>query len=99
MDETPGPSLTGRQAGLYEVRELISEGGMGAVYRGVRASDFQMQVAIKVVRRGMDADFIVQRFRQERQILARMEHPNIARLLDGGTIDGAPYLVMELIDG
>src|SRR5205085_8234746 len=60
-------SLTGRQFGPYQVGELIARGGMGAVYRAVRASDFQKQVAIKVVKRGMDTDFILQRFRHERQ--------------------------------
>src|SRR5437867_5907737 len=74
---------------------------MGAVYRAVRADDhFRQQVAIKIVKRGMDTDFILRRFRNERQILAGLEHANIARLLDGGaTDDGLPYYVMEYIEG
>jgi tetratricopeptide (TPR) repeat protein/tRNA A-37 threonylcarbamoyl transferase component Bud32 len=89
-----------KRFGIYEVVEQIGEGGMGAVYRAVRESDFQMQVAIKLVRRGMDTDYFLSRFRRERQILAGLEHPNIARLLDGGaTVEGLPYLVMEFIDG
>ena len=74
---------------------------MGTVYRAVRADDhFRQQVAIKIVKRGMDTDFILRRFRHERQILASLDHPNIARLLDGGaTEDGLPYYVMEYIEG
>jgi serine/threonine protein kinase len=92
--------LTGRQVGHYQLREPIAEGGMGTVYRAVRSSDFEKQVAIKLVKRGMDTDFILRRFRHERQILAGLDHPNIARLLDGGAAgDGRPYLVMEYIEG
>ena len=92
--------LTGRQVGHYQLCEPIAEGGMGTVYRAVRSSDFEKQVAIKLVKRGMDTDFILRRFRHERQILAGLDHPNIARLLDGGaTEDGRPYLVMEYIEG
>lgn len=98
--DKPAENLAGRRVGLYQIVEQIGEGGMGAVYRAVRVSDFQKQVAIKVVKRGMDTDFVLQRFRQERQILAALDHPNIAQLLDGGaTEDGVPYLVMEYIEG
>src|SRR5450755_3278054 len=74
---------------------------MGAVYRAVRADDqYQKQVAIKLVRTGFETRFARVRFRSERQILATLEHPNIARLLDGGTADdGSPYFVMELVEG
>ena len=74
---------------------------MGRVYRAVRADDeYQQEVAIKLVRASADAGFVAQRLRTERQILASLTHPNIARLLDGGTTpEGVPYLVMELIDG
>src|SRR5919202_820505 len=74
---------------------------MGAVYLAERDdSEFQQRVAIKVVKRGMDTDFILRRFRHERQILATFDHPNIARLFDGGTTDdGLPYFVMEFIEG
>jgi tetratricopeptide (TPR) repeat protein/tRNA A-37 threonylcarbamoyl transferase component Bud32 len=92
--------LTGRQIGSYLLGEPIAEGGMGTVYHAVRLSDFERQVAIKLVKRGMDTGFILRRFRHERQILAGLDHPNIARLLDGGaTDDDRPYLVMEYIEG
>jgi eukaryotic-like serine/threonine-protein kinase len=91
---------SGGQIGPYRVLERIGEGGMGIVYRAVRVTDFQMQVAIKVVKRGMDTSFVLRRFGNERQILAGLDHPNIARLLDGGaTQDGRPYLVMDYIEG
>ena len=87
--------------GPYRVVEEIGRGGMGTVYRAVRADDaFRKQVAIKIVKRGMDHDFVLRRFKNERQILATLDHPNVARLLDGGaTEDGLPYFVMEYIDG
>ncbi len=74
---------------------------MGSVYRARRSDDvFQKEVAIKVVKRGMASGDLLRRFRRERQILARLEHPNIARVLDGGsTDDGLPYLVMEYVEG
>ena len=91
----------GRRIGAYKIIELIGVGGMGEVYRAFRADDqYRKEVALKVVRVGQDSSVIIARFRNERQILASLEHPNIARLLDGGTTDGgAPYLVMELIEG
>jgi non-specific serine/threonine protein kinase/serine/threonine-protein kinase len=93
--------LAGRRLGQYELLEEIGTGGMGDVYRAVRVDgEYEHQVAIKLVRAGVDAEFVGQRLRTERQILAAFEHPNIARLLDGGTTeDGVPYLVMELIAG
>jgi len=92
--------LPGQQLGSYQLVELIGHGGMGSVYRAARTSDFRKEVAVKVVKRGMDTEFILERFRQERQILAALDHPNIARLLDGGaTSDGRPYIVMELVTG
>src|SRR5215470_1310681 len=94
-------SWVGRRIGAYEVVALIGEGGMGSVYRGTRADEqYQKQVAIKVVRQGLGTAFALAQFRAERQILANLDHPHIARLLDGGTTDtGLPYLVMELVDG
>lgn len=91
----------GERIGPYRLEALIGSGGMGRVYRAVRCDDvFDKAVAIKRIKRGMDADEIIARFRTERQILARLEHPNIARLLDGGTdAQGLPYLVMEFVDG
>src|SRR5262249_49612205 len=74
---------------------------MGAVYLAERADgEYRKTVALKLIRRGMDSDFIIQRFRNERQILAELDHPNIARLLDGRSTDGGlPYFVMEYVDG
>jgi serine/threonine protein kinase/tetratricopeptide (TPR) repeat protein len=91
----------GRRIGVYQIVSEIAQGGMGAVYRAVRADgQYEKQVAIKLVRVGFDTAFMLERFRHERQILATLDHPNIARLLDGGTTDeGQPYLVMELIEG
>src|SRR5580658_10202716 len=91
----------GRRVGPYEIVEEIGAGGMGEVYRATRADDqFRKEVAIKLVRVGYDSDFIVARFRTERQVLAGLEHPNIARLLDGGTTkEGVPYFAMELVEG
>src|SRR5574341_376668 len=93
--------LIGRRLGAYEIVREVGRGGMGAVYEAVRADkEFTKRVAIKLVKRGMDTDFILRRFRTERQILAALDHPNIARLLDGGTTDdGLPYFVMEFIAG
>jgi len=98
LEEAP---FIGRRVGSYRIVRELGRGGMGAVYLAVRADDeFQKRVAIKLVKRGMDTDFILRRFRQERQILASLEHQNIARLLDGGTTDdGLPYFVMEYIEG
>ncbi len=89
------------ESGPYQVLEEIGHGGMGTVYRAVRADDqYQKQVAIKVVRSGLGDRLAIQRFKAERQILANLDHANIARLLDGGTTeDGRPYVVMEYIEG
>ncbi len=97
-----GPALPpGTRVGQYQIVSLIGEGGMGSVYRARRSDDvFQKEVAIKVVKRGMASGDLLRRFRRERQILARLEHPYIARVLDGGsTDDGLPYLVMEYVEG
>lgn len=95
------PTRTGRRIGVYQIGDEIGHGGMGEVYRALRADgQYHKQVAIKLVRGGMDTSSVIERFRNERQILASLDHPNIARLLDGGTTeDGVPYLVMELIEG
>jgi eukaryotic-like serine/threonine-protein kinase len=91
----------GQRLGAYRLTGLIGQGGMGAVYRGVRDDDqYRKQVAVKLVKLGMDTESLLRRFRHERQILASLDHPHIARLLDGGsTDDGLPYLVMEYIEG
>ena len=95
------PSRVGRRIGAYNIVEEIGRGGMGEVYRAGRADgQYEKEVAIKLVRGGYDTASVLERFRHERQILASLDHPNIARLLDGGTTDeGIPYLVMELIEG
>lgn len=95
------PSLSGQRVGNYAIERELGRGGMGTVYLAHRADDqYKKLVAIKIVRRGMDTNDIVRRFRNERQILASLEHPNIARLLDGGTTgDGVPYIVMEYVEG
>lgn len=94
-------SVAGKQVGPYKIIREIGHGGMGAVYLAVRADDqYKKRVAIKLIKRGMDTVSILRRFRNERQILAGLDHPNIARLLDGGTTeDGLPYFVMEYIEG
>jgi non-specific serine/threonine protein kinase/serine/threonine-protein kinase len=94
-------AVLGCRLGDYEVVGLVGQGGMGIVYHGVRADDqFRKRVAIKLIRRGMDSAFVVQRFRRERQILASLDHPSIARLVDAGTApDGRPFIVMEYVDG
>lgn len=90
-----------RRIGPYVVTEELGRGGMGSVYKAVRQDDpLRKAVALKIVRRGMDHEFIVRRFRNERSILAALNHPNIAKLIDGGaTDDGIPYFVMEYVAG
>ncbi len=94
-------SHRGARLGSYEIIREIGRGGMGAVYLARRAdAAFEKEVAIKLLKRGTDTDEVLRRFQSERQILARLEHPNIARLLDAGTTDdGLPYFVMEYIVG
>jgi eukaryotic-like serine/threonine-protein kinase len=89
------------QLGSYRLLKEIGRGGMGTVYLAERADgQFRKQVAVKMVRPGMDTEFILARFRRERQVLGRLDHPNVGRLLDGGTAtNGTPYFVMEFIDG
>lgn len=93
--------LIGQRIGPYKILREIGQGGMGTVYLAERADEqFRKRVALKVVKRGMDAEDILSRFRHERQILAALDHPNIARLLDGGTTtDGLPYFVLEFVEG
>lgn len=86
--------------GSYRIVSEVSQGGMGTVYLAEREGEVRQRVAVKVIRGGMNTDHVVGRFRQERQILANLDHPNIARFLDGGTTrDGLPYFVMEFVDG
>ncbi len=113
-DETVGSAVSafavtlvasrGDRVGPYRLVREIGQGGMGTVYEAVRDDDqYRKKVAIKVVKRGMDSAEVLARFRHERQILAGLEHPNIARLIDGGTLPAShgslPFLVMEYVEG
>ncbi|KAB2839492.1 MAG: serine/threonine protein kinase, partial [Burkholderiales bacterium] len=99
--EKPASRWLGLRLGPYRVVGEIATGGMGEVLRARRDdAQFEQEVAIKLLRHGWDNELARQRFRRERQILARLEHPNIARLIDGGeTETGSPYLVMEFVRG
>jgi tetratricopeptide (TPR) repeat protein len=94
-------SWTGRRVGPYRIVRPLGRGGMGAVHLAVRDDDqFHKEVAIKTLKFDLDGGPAVLRFRHERQILAHLEHPNIARLLDGGATEhGSPYIVLEYIEG
>ncbi len=89
------------RVGDYAIVREIGRGGMGAVYLAESAdAEYRQQVAIKIIKRGMDTDEVLRRFRGERQILANLNHPHITRLLDGGqTSNGLPFLVMEYVEG
>jgi eukaryotic-like serine/threonine-protein kinase len=94
-------SAVGRRLGAYRITEEIARGGMGSVYKAIRDDDeYKKLVAIKTVRSELANEELAQRFRAERQILANLDHPNIARLIDGGRgDDGTPYFVMEYVSG
>ena len=96
-----GPSLLAERvfAGRFKLRQKLGEGGMGEVWVADQAAPVQRRVAIKVVRPGLDSERMLARFDQERQALALMDHPNIAKVLDAGEAEGRPYFVMELIKG
>ncbi|HYX30870.1 MAG TPA: serine/threonine-protein kinase [Pyrinomonadaceae bacterium] len=100
-DGSFGASIIGKSIGPYQIIRELGRGGMGSVFLAIRgAADFNQQVALKIIKRGMDTDAILQRFVIERQILANLQHPNIAGFLDGGTTsDGLPFFVMEYVDG
>jgi len=93
--------MIGRRIGSYEIVRPIGQGGMAVVYLAVRADDaYHKQVAVKLVRSGLDNAEVLSRFRKERQTLASLDHPNIVRLIDGGrTPEGVPYLVMDVVEG
>jgi serine/threonine protein kinase/tetratricopeptide (TPR) repeat protein len=101
LKDIPAKSMIGRRIGSYRLEEEVGRGGMGVVYRAVRVDgEFDQTVAIKLIKRGMDTDLILKRFRRERQITAALNHPNIAYFFGGGsTDDGLPYFVMEFIVG
>ena len=87
-------------AGRYTLVEVIGEGGMGSVYLASQTEPVKRQVALKLIKTGMDSKAVLARFDAERQALALMDHPNIARIYDGGvTPSGQPFFVMELVDG
>jgi serine/threonine-protein kinase len=93
--------VAGARIGSYRIERMVGRGGMGVVYEAVRDDEqYVKRVAIKVVATGLFSDTLLRRFRNERQILANLDHPNIARLLDGGATEaGLPYVVMELVEG
>jgi eukaryotic-like serine/threonine-protein kinase len=101
IQESDRERAIGRHVGAWCIEREIGHGGMGTVYLARRAdAQFEKLAAIKLINRGMDTASVLRRFRDERQILARLEHENIAHLLDGGsTKDGLPYFVMEYIEG
>lgn len=96
-----GDDLADQRVGNWRILERVARGGLATVYRAAReGGDFEQTGAFKVLRRGLDTDDIVNRFRAERQILSSLAHPAIARILDGGAMpDGRPYLVLEYVDG
>lgn len=93
--------LSGRSIGYWRIEQRLARGGLATVYEARRNDgEFEQRVAFKVLRRGLDTDDLVARFRAERQILSALEHPGIANILDGGALgDGRPYLVLEFVDG
>ncbi|MHB8890319.1 MAG: protein kinase domain-containing protein, partial [Acidobacteriaceae bacterium] len=98
LDMGPALEIPGTQIGPYKLLEQIGEGGMGVVYMASQKQPVRRTVALKIIKLGMDTREVVSRFEAERQALAMMDHPNIAKVFDGGTTDaGRPYFVMELI--
>jgi serine/threonine protein kinase len=98
--DLPAGEHLGTLLGPYKLLEQIGEGGMGTVWMAEQTEPIQRRVAVKVVKQGMDSRQVLARFEAERQALALMEHPNIARVLDAGrTASGRPYFVMELVKG
>ncbi len=96
------PSEAGQlgSIGPYKLLRKLGEGGMGVVYHAEQSQPIRRDVALKVIKPGMDTQEVISRFESERQALAMMDHPNIARVIDAGTtVDGRPYFVMELVDG
>jgi serine/threonine-protein kinase len=100
-EEMEAREWVGRRVGAYRIVDLLAVGGMGSVFRAERIDgQYDHMAAIKVINGGVESARMRRRFHNERQALATLEHPNIARLLDGGaTEDGRPYLIMELVEG
>ncbi|MEZ5328119.1 MAG: protein kinase [Verrucomicrobiales bacterium] len=100
MDEAPADPLIGERLGPYKILQCIGEGGYGVVYLAEQREPIVRQVAVKVIKLGMDTKEVIARFEAERQALATLEHPNIARVIDAGaTPSGRPYFVMDLVRG
>ncbi len=100
VDYTPGPEKPGTVIGPYKLLQQLGEGGMGTVFLAEQTQPVQRKVAIKVIKPGMDSRQVLARFEQERQALAVMDHPNIAKVFDAGATDsGRPFFVMELVRG
>src|SRR5207253_11400947 len=100
VDEPPVSERPGTAIGSYKLLEQIGEGGFGVVFMSEQQQPVRRKVALKVLKPGMDTRQVVARFEAERQVLAIMDHPNIAKVHDGGvTPSGRPYFVMELIKG
>src|SRR5688572_33350547 len=102
--EAPGAATPGEQSGAqigrYKLLEKIGEGGMGTIWMAEQREPVRRRVALKIIKLGMDTKQVIARFEAERQALALMDHPNIARVFDGGaTLTGRPYFVMELVRG
>src|SRR5262249_17144859 len=100
IDEQPISEAPGDLIGPYKLMEQIGEGGMGLVFVAEQTRPVRRRVALKVIKPGMDTRRVIARFEAERQALALMDHPHIAKVLDGGTTEsGRPYFVMELVKG
>lgn len=98
--ENETDEFIGKKIGAYRLKKLLGAGGMSAVYLASRIDDFEKEVAVKIIPPFENRKQSAENFRRERQILARLEHPNIAQILDGGTTEGEkPYIVMEYVDG
>ena len=96
----PAVEVTGTMVGRYKLLERIGEGGFGVVFMAEQYHPVRRKVALKVIKPGMDTNQVIARFEAERQALAMMDHPNIAKVLDAGATDsGRPYFVMELVKG
>ena len=100
----PGPERPGMRVGPYKLLQFLGEGGMGTVFLAEQSQPIRRMVALKIIKHGLDSTQVLARFEAERQALALMDHPNIAKVLDAGKTDGEagaerPYFVMELVKG
>src|SRR5205814_550333 len=100
VDQPAALEAPGTRIGPYKLLEVIGEGGMGVVYLAAQTEPVRREVALKVIKPGMDSAQVIARFEAERQALALMDHPNIAKVLDAAATEtGRPYFVMELVKG